>query len=150
MDRRRAPAWRWLAGGMVAVAAVAFSAVASTTAHADTGCGIGYAYDAAGRLVGVSDQGGQTASYRYDEPSQTVFNNGTLRVDVENPVPGRPGASNIHVQFMGRGADPIKYYYNASDGTWVSESGTVLPSRVASQIPQSAINRAFQYLGITP
>jgi len=51
---------------------------------------------------------------------------------------------------MGRGADPTKYYYNPSNGTWVSGAGDVLASRTAAQIPQSAINRAFQYLGITP
>jgi hypothetical protein len=82
--------------------------------------------------------------------SRTVYNNGTIRVDVENPAPGREGAANIHVQFMGRGADPVKYYYNASDGTWVSETGQVLSSRVAGQIPQSAIDKAYQYLGTTP
>jgi RHS repeat-associated protein len=82
--------------------------------------------------------------------SQTVWTdtNRTMRVDVENPSPGKPGAAGIHAQFMGRGADPTKYYYKPSDGTWVSEAGLVLSPRIAGQIPQSAINRAYQVLGI--
>ncbi|RAY13441.1 hypothetical protein DPM19_20485 [Actinomadura craniellae] len=80
--------------------------------------------------------------------SKTVYNNGKLRIDVENPVPGKDGAAQIHVQFMGRGADPTKYYYNPSDGTWVSETGTVLSGRIARQIPQSAITKALNLLGL--
>lgn len=82
--------------------------------------------------------------------SRTVWTNGgrTMRVDVENPRPGQPGAAGIHVQFRGRGADPAKYYYNPSNGMWVSEQGAVLSPRIAQQIPQSAIVRANQYLGI--
>jgi len=83
-------------------------------------------------------------------PSQTVWTSRDLgiRVDVENPVPGAPGAANVHVQFTGRGADPTKYYFDPNTGTWVSETGAVLSPRVAQQIPPSAIVKAFQYLGI--
>jgi hypothetical protein len=82
--------------------------------------------------------------------SQTVWTdtNRTMRIDVENPNPGVEGAAGFHVQFMGNGADPKKYYYNGSDGTWVTEAGDVLPAKVAKKIPASAINKARQYLGL--
>ena len=82
--------------------------------------------------------------------SKTVYNSGKLRVDVENPTPGQPGTAQIHVQFMGRGADPGKYYFNPTNGTWVTEGGKVLSPKVAREVPQSAINKAYQYLGIEP
>jgi hypothetical protein len=44
-------------------------------------------------------------------------------------------------------ADPTRYYYNPSNGTWLSEQGQVLSPRTAQQIPQSAIDKANQYLG---
>jgi hypothetical protein len=72
--------------------------------------------------------------------------NGAFRIDIENPLPGQPGA-NIHLQPMGRGASG-KYYYHPESGLWMSEDGTVLGSRMASQVPESAIDKAFQYLGI--
>ena len=82
--------------------------------------------------------------------SQTVWKNNdtSVRVDVENPNPGSPGSAAFHVQFKGRGADTTKYYYNASDGTWVSEAGAVLSKKESKRIPQEAVNKAMQYLGI--
>jgi Flp pilus assembly pilin Flp len=81
--------------------------------------------------------------------SKTVFTarDRSFRIDLENQNPGQPGAG-IHLQFMGRGADPKKYYYNPTDGSWVTEDGTELPARLARKIPQSAINKAYQYLGL--
>ena len=49
---------------------------------------------------------------------------------------------------MGNGADPKKYYYNGSNGTWVTEDGIVLSKKQARKIPQSAINKALTFLGI--
>lgn len=82
--------------------------------------------------------------------SKTVHldKNGRFRIDVENQNPGRPGA-NIHLQPMGRGASG-KYYYHQNTGQWITETGEVLAPRIAKQVPQSAISRAYQYLGITP
>jgi len=80
-------------------------------------------------------------------PSKTVFNNGKFRVDIENPAPGLP-AAQIHIQFMGRGADPNKYYYNPANGTWITENGVVLAPRIANQVPQKAINKAYQFFGL--
>lgn len=74
--------------------------------------------------------------------------NKTIRIDAENPNPGTAGAAQFHVQFMGNGADPTKYYYNGSDGTWVSEAGTVLSAKIAKRIPASAIKKAYKFLGI--
>lgn len=81
--------------------------------------------------------------------SKTLFTNTnrTMRVDLENQNPGQPGAG-IHVQFMGRGADPNKYYYDPTNENWVTESGDQLSPRIARQIPQSVITRAYQYLGL--
>lgn len=80
--------------------------------------------------------------------SKTVFTSkdGSFRVDIENQNPGHPGAG-IHVQFMGRGADQNKYYYNPSDNTWETEGGDRLSSRIARQIPASAIQKAYKYFG---
>ncbi|QSB16681.1 hypothetical protein JQS43_10590 [Natronosporangium hydrolyticum] len=82
--------------------------------------------------------------------SKTVYTdrNGRFRIDVENQNPGQRGA-NIHLQPMGRGGSG-KYYYHQSTGQWISESGEVLAPRIANQVPQSAINKAYRYLGITP
>ncbi|WP_406862853.1 polymorphic toxin-type HINT domain-containing protein [Streptomyces sp. HUAS MG47] len=81
--------------------------------------------------------------------SKTVFKakDNSFRIDIENQNPGKPGAG-IHLQFMGRGADPTKYYYNPVDGSWVSENGAKLPAKVAKQVPQSAIKKAYQYFGM--
>jgi len=68
------------------------------SARAEEGCGtVGYSYDAAGRLVGVSDPLGMAASYSYDEVSNTtqVSNLGisTLRVLSFSPAHAPVGAS---------------------------------------------------------
>ncbi|MFF2328286.1 MULTISPECIES: Hint domain-containing protein [unclassified Streptomyces] len=78
--------------------------------------------------------------------SKTVFKakDNSFRVDIENQSPGKPGAG-IHLQFMGRGADPTKYYYNPTNGSWVSETGKQLSSKTARQVPRSAITKAYQY-----
>jgi hypothetical protein len=83
--------------------------------------------------------------------SHTVWktNDESIRVDVENPSPGEAGTAAFHVQFKGRGADPGKYYYNPSDGTWVREDGVVLSKKVAKQIPREAVNKALRFMGIS-
>ena len=68
------------------------------------------------------------------------------RVDIEN----QGGNAGIHVQFSGPRADETKYYYRPSDGAWVSVTGQVLSTKLASLIPESALLKAFYYLGITP
>jgi RHS repeat-associated protein len=82
--------------------------------------------------------------------SKTVFTakDRSFRVDIENPNPGQAGAQ-IHLQPMGRGASG-KYYYHPESGTWIAEDGTVLSSKIANQVPQSAIDKAYQFLGVTP
>ena len=81
--------------------------------------------------------------------SKTVYTvrDGSFRVDIENQNPGEPGAG-IHLQFMGRGADPAKYYYDPVGGDWVTEDGSALSSKIARQVPQSVINKAFKYFGL--
>ncbi|GIF06913.1 hypothetical protein [Actinoplanes siamensis] len=81
--------------------------------------------------------------------SQTVHmdKNGRFRIDVENQNPGKLGAK-IHLQPMGWGASG-KYYYHQDAGKWISEGGEELAPKIARQVPQSALNKAYQYLGIT-
>ncbi|RKT88528.1 Pretoxin HINT domain-containing protein [Saccharopolyspora antimicrobica] len=81
--------------------------------------------------------------------SKTVYTakDRSFRVDIENQNPGQPGAG-IHLQFMGRGADPKKYYYDPADGTWRTESGHTLSPRVVKQVPQRALDKAYQYFGM--
>ncbi len=55
----------------------------------------------------------------------------------------RFGSSN-----SGRGADPNKYYFRPADSMWVTEDGGILSQRIARQVPQSAIEKAYQYLGL--
>ena len=103
-------------------------------------------------LVHSSPPGACSLTSAPDAPvinSKTVFTakDGSFRIDLENQNPGEPGAG-IHIQFMGRGADPAKYYYNSANGSWMTENGDALSSRIANQIPQSAINKAYQYLGL--
>jgi hypothetical protein len=66
---------------------------------------------------------------------------------LENPIPGKPGAAQIHVQFMGRGADPTKYYLNPQTREWISENGAVLSGRDLKQIDSKYIDKALDYLG---
>ncbi|WP_170232087.1 RHS repeat-associated core domain-containing protein [Saccharothrix saharensis] len=70
------------------------------------------------------------------------------RIDVENPAPGKKGAAQIHVQFMGRGADKTKYYLNPKTRTWISENGATLAPGVARKIDQKYVDRALEYLGV--
>ncbi|WP_329138324.1 hypothetical protein OG552_30370 [Streptomyces sp. NBC_01476] len=81
--------------------------------------------------------------------SKTVYtaNDRSFRVDIENQNRGKPGAG-IHLQFMGRGADPAKYYFDPASGKWQTESGDFLPSRVAKKVPQSAIDKAYKFFGM--
>ncbi|MCX5009198.1 polymorphic toxin-type HINT domain-containing protein [Streptomyces sp. NBC_00638] len=81
--------------------------------------------------------------------SKTVYTSKdrSFRVDIENQNPGKPGAG-IHLQFMGRGADPKKYYFDPANGNWRTESGEFLSSRTAKQVPQSAINKAYKFFGV--
>ncbi|WP_242889822.1 RHS repeat-associated core domain-containing protein [Actinomadura litoris] len=83
--------------------------------------------------------------------SKTLFkaNDNSFRVDLENQVPGQPGAG-IHLQTMGRKADGRKYYYNPTSGDWVTQEGQKLSPKIARKVPQSAIRRGYQYLGLEP
>src|SRR6266536_1077220 len=92
----RARRWlssRWTVLGLVAVvAASVLSASVTRRVVAGAGCGsIGYAYDAAGRLAGVTDQGGRTVRYRYDEVGNIlgVDNLGTPDLSVLSFSPTR-------------------------------------------------------------
>ncbi|WP_405795190.1 Hint domain-containing protein [Streptomyces sp. NBC_01506] len=82
--------------------------------------------------------------------SKTVYTSTdrSFRVDIENQNPGKPGAG-IHVQFMGRGADPKKYYFDPADGKFRTEAGDVLSSKLAKKVPKSAIDKAYQYFGMS-
>lgn len=82
--------------------------------------------------------------------SKTVYTSTdrSFRVDIENQKPGKPGAG-IHVQFMGRGADPKKYYFDPADGKFRTEAGDVLSAKLAKKVPRSAIDKAYQYFGMS-
>ncbi|MFF3967868.1 RHS repeat-associated core domain-containing protein [Streptomyces griseorubiginosus] len=71
------------------------SGSADATAASTTGNAV-YAYDAAGRLVGVTDPVGETARYRYDEAGNRVgidrFASSTLSVLSMVPVRAKAGA----------------------------------------------------------
>ncbi|WP_456095351.1 polymorphic toxin-type HINT domain-containing protein [Parafrankia elaeagni] len=81
--------------------------------------------------------------------SKTIFTarERSFRVDIENQNPGHPGAA-IHLQFMGRGSDAKKYYFNPSSRNWMTENSEILSSRIARQVPDSVIRKAFRYLGL--
>src|SRR5262245_49966008 len=56
-----------IAAALSIVLVVSADVVVTGPARASVDCGsVGYAYDAAGRLVGVTDSAGNAASYRYD------------------------------------------------------------------------------------
>jgi RHS repeat-associated protein len=96
--RRRPSARRVVAGAMTLIIGVVTSIVVTgSQAQATGGCGaIGYAYDAAGRLSGVSDQTGHVAHYTYDAVGNTtgVTGDGTpaLWAQSFSPARGGPGA----------------------------------------------------------
>jgi YD repeat-containing protein len=89
---------RVIAGVMSLVLCLALIDIVPESAIASSGCGVvGYAYDAAGRLVGLSDQSGHAASYRYDGTGNItgVANGGTpaLWAQSFSPATAPPGAS---------------------------------------------------------
>ncbi|MFD3519660.1 polymorphic toxin-type HINT domain-containing protein [Streptomyces sp. NPDC058653] len=143
------------AGTSVQVTAVAGYTKRQTT-HDLTVNGIHTYYVLAGEtpvLVHNTPPGTCSITTPADAPvinSKTVYKSkdGTFRVDIENQNPGKPGAG-IHVQFMGRGADPKKYYFDPADGKFRTETGEVLSSKLAKQVPRSAIDKAYQYFGMS-
>ncbi|HEX6683294.1 MAG TPA: IPT/TIG domain-containing protein, partial [Candidatus Limnocylindrales bacterium] len=83
---------RLMAGLLTVTVGLTANVVITRSANTLSGCGrIGYAYDAAGRLVGVSNQDGTTASYTYDATGNVtgVENTGTRLVWVQSVVPAR-------------------------------------------------------------
>ena len=83
---------------VVIIVGAAATMVASGTAQASGGCGtIGYAYDAAGRLTGASDQSGHTATYIYDPTGNLLStqNTGSPAMWIQSVVPvrGAPGTA---------------------------------------------------------
>jgi hypothetical protein len=85
----------------------------------------------------------------FESITVTPRNIKNYRIDVENPVPGKPGAANIHIQFMGRGADPGKYYLNPETGNWIEKkSGEVLSKKQVRMIDQKYVDKALKMLGV--
>lgn len=52
------------------------------------------------------------------------------------------------MNFQMTGIGSTKYYYNWGTGEWITEDGTVLPARIAAQIPDSVVGKALQYFGL--
>jgi RHS repeat-associated protein len=93
---------RWLAAllALVLVTTLLDSSVAPKPAFAGD-CGVvGYNYDAAGRLVGVHDQTGQTARYTYDAVGNTtgVENLGTTALSVATFTPAAGPVGTVQEQ----------------------------------------------------
>ncbi|MFG3419142.1 polymorphic toxin-type HINT domain-containing protein [Micromonospora sp. NPDC048063] len=152
----RGDALRTASGDLVAVGSLSDTPISRGAAYNFTVRDIHTYYVLAGNTSLLVHNSCPVAARLTSSPGAPVINSktvhldksGRFRIDVENQNPGRPGA-NIHLQPMGRGASG-KYYYHQDTGKWISASGEVLAPRIAKQVPQSAINRAYQYLGITP
>ncbi|WP_327030868.1 polymorphic toxin-type HINT domain-containing protein [Micromonospora sp. NBC_01740] len=152
----RSAALQTVSGDSVAVGSLSETSIGRGAAYNLTVRDIHTYYVLAGNTSLLVHNSCPVAARLTSSPDAPVINsktvhldkNGRFRIDLENQNPGRPGA-NIHLQPMGRGASG-KYYYHQETGKWISASGEELAPKLAKQVPQSAINRAYQYLRITP
>ncbi|MFE6522272.1 RHS repeat-associated core domain-containing protein [Streptomyces sp. NPDC057794] len=100
-----------------------------------------YAYDAAGRLVGVTDPGGQTARYRYDKVGNRLgidrYASSTLSVLSAVPVRAAPGAK---VTLSGTGFSPTAAGNTVTIGGKVAAVTSSSVNRLVVTVPPDAVN----------
>ncbi|MGC5040049.1 RHS repeat-associated core domain-containing protein [Streptomyces sp. DT190] len=100
-----------------------------------------YAYDAAGRLVGVTDPGGQTARYRYDEVGNRLgidrYASSTLSVLSVVPVRAAPGAK---VTLSGTGFSPTAAGNTVTIGGKAAAVTSASATRLVVTVPSGAVN----------
>ncbi|WP_457518912.1 IPT/TIG domain-containing protein [Streptomyces sp. TE33382] len=98
-----------------------------------------YAYDAASRLVGVTDPGGQTARYRYDAAGNRLgvdrFASSDLSVLSLVPVRGASGAS---VTLSGTGFSTTAASNTVSFGTKTATVTSASATRLVVTVPEGA------------
>ena len=98
-----------------------------------------YAYDAAGHLVGVTHDGGQTARYRYDPAGNLLgvdrFDSSALSVLSVVPVSARPGDSlTVHGTGFSATASSDHVTINGTAATVTSATATSLKVTVPSGV----------------
>ncbi|MGW7363762.1 IPT/TIG domain-containing protein [Streptomyces sp. NPDC054841] len=100
-----------------------------------------YAYDAAGRLVGVTDPGGETARYRYDEAGNRLgidrFPSTELAVLSLVPVRAQIGAT---VTLSGTGFAATPAANAVSFGGKTAEVVSATATRLTVKVPAAAAN----------
>ncbi|MFE4177251.1 RHS repeat-associated core domain-containing protein [Streptomyces sp. NPDC056909] len=100
-----------------------------------------YAYDAAGRLVGVTDPGGETARYRYDEAGNRLgvdrFASSQLSVLSLVPVRAAAGAT---VTLSGTGFSTTAASNSVSFGGSTAEVVSASATRLKVKVPAAAGN----------
>jgi RHS repeat-associated protein len=98
-----------------------------------------YAYDAAGRLVGVTDPGGETARYRYDKAGNRLgvdrFASSTVSVLSVVPVRAAPGAK---VTVSGTGFSPTAANNAVTFGGSRATVSSATATRLTVTVPSGA------------
>lgn len=99
------------------------------------------AYDAAGRLVGVTDPGGETARYRYDEAGNRLgvdrFASSTL--SVLSVVPVR-AAAGTKITLSGTGFSTTAANNAVSFGGKAATVATATATRLVVTVPVGAVD----------
>ncbi|NJP49210.1 hypothetical protein HCJ93_03745 [Streptomyces sp. SBST2-5] len=115
--------------------ASADSAAAPTTDNAV------YAYDAAGRLVGVTDPDGETARYRYDEAGNRLgidrYPSSTPSVLSVVPVRAAPGAK---ITISGTGFSSTPSAHTVTVGGKRATVSSASPTRLVVTVPSDAVS----------
>ncbi|MEV0210650.1 RHS repeat-associated core domain-containing protein [Streptomyces sp. NPDC050788] len=100
-----------------------------------------YAYDAAGRLAGVSDPGGETARYRYDEAGNRLgidrYASSTLSVLSVVPVRAAEGAK---VTLAGTGFSPTATSNAVTFGGKAATVASASATRLVVTVPADAVS----------
>ncbi|MFJ9032886.1 RHS repeat-associated core domain-containing protein [Streptomyces sp. NPDC102274] len=100
-----------------------------------------YAYDAASRLVGVTDPSGETARYRYDAAGNRLgvdrFASSTLSVLSLVPVRAQAGAK---VTLSGTGFSPTPASNSVKFGTAAATVDSATATRLVVTVPAAAVN----------
>ncbi|GAA2248106.1 hypothetical protein GCM10010104_50790 [Streptomyces indiaensis] len=100
-----------------------------------------YAYDAAGRLAGVTDPGGQTARYRYDAAGNRLgidrYASSTLSVLSVVPVRAAPGAK---ITLSGTGFSPTAASNTVTIGGKAAAVTSSSATRLVVTVPSGAVN----------